>query len=754
MTTRYTLIAALAALVSFAAFAEPVDKAEEQKEMLQKASDIALASSVVVDITPQLVGVEEPLVRVMSVKCPNCGNYHSSGIQEFIGAERSMFSAGYLVEPDAVLCADIGLNPENIGQIKVLRGDASVPAKLEKVFVNQGAMLLRLEAPLEGVSPVTVDPAAAKPAKSVVVTQSKWGAIPSDLVATAKPAIGDAYRQQDGTTRYLSEDPVMILFDKDMRVCGFNFNARTTGDEIYDPAKWNALTVPELEAAAKVAVDAASRSILPVTLTFRTKKASRSGGGRSWRYSDDNENLSELVTFGFVVKDSEILVSIGESRKQLTRLDKIKVYFPDGKMEEAEFKFVHKRANLMVAKLPAAHPEATMKITNEEFRAQTQKMQMLVDISPAGDGKTKIRSNRVRLLALEFGWRNIPTVDVPARSTPGSVIFNMDGETLWNVAQVREAQESLGEENRWSSYGDEIYLPSSEFVAFAAAEEAEIDSAAKPVPETDDGAIGWVGLDLQALDPALAEAMDVMAETENGSYGAIVQHVHTGSAAEKAGVQPDWILLSMQAEGDVVPRKVKISDAMDMFRGRFPWDELDSITSEISEYIPAPWPAVKNDFTSSLMSVGVGSKVKVEFIAGKEKITKELVIEKGPAYFENSKDFEWKKAGISLCDMTFEVREYLNLAENAPGVVVCKMETSGKAITAGVKKYEVVTAVNGTLVHNVGEFEEAVKNVSDFKLDVLRMNSSRVVQFSITGNEDDEPVEPVESGELQVEWEP
>ena len=188
-------------------------------------------------------------------------------------------------------------------------------------------------------------------------------------------------------------------------------------------------------------------------------------------YSDDDENLSELVTFGFMVKDSEIAVFIGENRKQLTRLDKIKVYFPDGKMEEAEFNFVHKRVNLMVAKLPGAHPEATLKITEEDFRGQTQKFQMLVDVSPAGDGKTKIRSNRVRLLAREFGWRNTPTVDVPARDTPGSVIFNMDGEALWNVAQVRDAQDSLGEEERWRSYSEEIYVPSSVFVAFAEAGE-------------------------------------------------------------------------------------------------------------------------------------------------------------------------------------------------------------------------------------------------------------------------------------------
>ena len=740
MNTRHTIIAALAALASFAAYAEPSDKAEEQKEKLKTASDLALTSAVVVDLTPQLVGVEEPLVMVMAEKCPNCGNYHSSGVQEFIGAERSMFVAGFLVEPDAVLCVDIGLKPENIGKIKVLRGDTSVAAKLEKVFVDQGAMLLRLEAPLEGVSPVAVDPAAGKPDKSVVIAQSKWGAGPSDLVAIAKPAAGEACRLQDGTTRYLSEDPVMLLFDKEMRVCGFNFNSRTTDEETYDPAKWKALTVAELEVASKDAVDAAARSILPVTLTFRSQKASRSGSGRSWMYSDDDENLSELVTFGFMVKDSEIAVFIGENRKQLTRLDKIKVYFPDGKMEEAEFNFVHKRVNLMVAKLPGAHPEATLKITEEDFRGQTQKIQMLVDVSPAGDGKTKIRSNRVRLLAREFGWRNTPAVAVPARDTPGSVIFNMDGEALWNVAQVRDAQDSLGEEERWRSYSEEIYVPSSVFVAFAEAGEADIDAAAKPVPETDDGAIGWVGLDLQALDPALAEAMGVMSETGNGSYGAIVQHVHPGSAAEKAGVQPDWILVSMQAEGDVVPRKVKISDAMDMFRGRFPWDELDNITSEVSEYIPAPWPAVKNDFTSSLMRIGVGSKVQVEFIGGNEKISKELVIEKGPTYFENAKEYEWKNAGISVCDLTFEVREYLNLAQGAPGVVVCKMETSGKAITAGVKKFEVVTAVNGTAVHNVGEFEEAVKNATDFKLDVLRMNSSRVVQFSAAGNADAEPV--------------
>ena len=57
------------------------------------------------------------------------------------------------------------------------------------------------------------------------------------------------------------------------------------------------------------------------------------------------------------------------------------------------------------------------------------------------------------------------------------------------------------------------------------------------------------------------------------------------------------------------------------------------------------------------------------------------------------------------------------------------MESSGKAVVAGVKQFEVVTRVNGAPVKDVVEFEALVKDATAFKLDVLRMASTRVVQF-------------------------
>lgn len=724
------LLSAMAVTTLFSAPAE--DAAAKQR--MQEIADSALASSVLVSIKPKLDGVEEPLLAVERERCPNCGNYHSTGYSTYIESERSIDLVGYVLSENTVVCRDLLLNPENIDSIQVSKGGTVVGATLQTIFKDQKAVLLKLDSTVAGTKPARLAQDAGKPDASVVV-DSIQGGLTKELIAMASPSLGTPTRQENGTTQYSFENDA-ALFDASNQFCGFNFNATITGDESFHPAKWDGITVEDLRATTQKIVADSGRSILPVKLDFRAIKPKRSSSKNRWSSRDDeDEKITELKTVGILVSGTRILIHLDEARNEISRLEKIRVFFPDGTEEEAQFSFALKNVNLLAADLRKPHPENALKIAKESFPAYADTMLMLVQTAPAGEGKTKIRSNRIRIQVLDSGWRNLPTVDLPLREAAGEAIFNEAGEALWISAAVITARETMGDGDRWNSNNQPMLLEASAFAKLATPIAKDIDDALKPVSVESDGATGWIGLDLQKLDVELAEAMQVVTETEKGEYGAIVVNVHPGSSADKAGVQKGWILLSVNAPGNNTPMKIQVSDSASEYNGRFPWDRLGEIPAQYFDGLPAPWPAVKNDFTVALLRMGIGSKIQADFIADGQKLTKELTIETSPKYYENAPTFKWAAAGISVCDLTFEVREYLNLTADAPGVVVCKMETSGKAVISGIKQFELITQVNGTPVKSVKAFEDIVKNTKEFKLDVLRMTNTRVVQFTLNNDE-------------------
>ncbi len=722
------LVSAVAATTLFSAPAE--DAAAQQR--MQEISDSALASSVLVSIKPKLDGVEEPLLAVERERCPNCGNFHSTGYSTYIESERSIFLVGYVLSDDTVLCRDLLLNLENIDSIQISKGSAVVGATMHKVFKDQKAVVLKLDAPLAGVKPATIAQDAGKPEASVIVDSIQVG-LSKELIAMASPSLGNPSRHEKGTTHYSFENDA-VLFDDANKFCGFNFNATITGNESFNPAQWESLTMEALLATTQKIVEASGKSTVPVKLDFRSIKRKRSSSRNRWSSREDDDKITELKTVGTLISGTRLIIHVDEARNEIPRLEKIRVFFPDGTEEEADFAFALKTVNAFVADLRKPHPENALKIATEPFSAYADKLLMLVQTAPAGEGKTKIRTNRIRIQSLESGWRNLPTVDLPLSESAGDAIFNENGEAYWMTVSVMKTRETLGDGDRWSYNNQTLFMEASVFASLATPEAKDIDTALKPVSVESDGATGWVGLDLQKLDDELAEAMNVVTETEKGDYGAIVVSVHSGSSADQAGVKKGWILLSVTPPGNNNPMKVQVSDPASAYSGRFPWDRLGEIPAQYFDNIPSPWPAVKNDFTVALLRMGIGSKIQANFIADGQKITKDLTIETSPKYYENAPTFKWAAAGISVCDLTFEVREYLNLAADAPGVVVCKMETSGKAVISGIKQFELITLVNGTPVKSVKEFEDIVKNTKEFKLDVLRMTNTRVVQFTLNGD--------------------
>ena len=107
--------------------------------------------------------------------------------------------------------------------------------------------------------------------------------------------------------------------------------------------------------------------------------------------------------------------------------------------------------------------------------------------------------------------------------------------------------------------------------------------------------------------------------------------------------------------------------------------------------------------------------------------------------------------GVTARDMTYELRRYYQRPEGEPGVVVSKIESGSKASVAGVKPYELITAVNDQPVADVAEFEAQLKDVSEVRLSIRRMTRERVVMVTLPEKEDSEDAESDKDTESGVD---
>ena len=674
-----------------------------------------------------------PLFR--TERCPNCGAYHSSGYATFTAQERPALSAGFLIAPDAVLCRDELVPDENIASIEVRRGAESVPARIERVYLDHAVLLLRLERPLSGATPLVLDPEAGDPA---LAATPDVGPLAASGAAQRLRAKVSAYEPPIPETAWDSGAPAptglpaagAALFDAEGRFTGFAFG-NGPADAGRAPANWRSVTRDEFTALCDAAKEATEVFTRPVRLTFRSaQKDNRQR--RRYSYRNDEDDITELKTIGRFAAKGRLLVDLqvgdADAEPAIPRLDKILVTLADGTEVEASFVCVLRTARFLVAELPEDVPTPLPKPYSGEPADCADGLLLHTAAIPVGAGKLTVYAAAVRDLDIETGWRGASCAAGPFRTTASDAILTPDGNVLWQGATVLEKKDSAGKSNRWSDDDDDLLLPTPVFAAFANPAEADI-SPVRPVPKEEEGVYGWIGLELQALDKDLADAMDIVKETENGAFGAVVSRVHEGSSAAAAGVQSDWVLLSIRPVGELGFRKVKVGDD-DSFDGEFPWDRLDEVPPQYFDHIPVPWPSVTDGFTDELRKIGVGAKIEAEFLADGEKVVREITIEKGPAHYGNAPSFKWDDGGITVCDLTFEVREYLNLEADAPGVVVKRIESGAKAAVAGLRPFEVITSVNGAAIRDVKDFEAAVGDATDIRMEVLRMDKTRVVQFA------------------------
>jgi S1-C subfamily serine protease len=261
---------------------------------------------------------------------------------------------------------------------------------------------------------------------------------------------------------------------------------------------------------------------------------------------------------------------------------------------------------------------------------------------------------------------------------------------------------------------------------------SNIDTSNVPLGESDENRLAWLGVVLQPLNRGLARANNVSDLTRDGKIGAVVSYVYPGSPAAKAGVEMAWIMLNVQFEGDPKPIDIK---AREYAPGdNFPWQRWDSLPARYWDgKFPTPWQPTETFLTRKLTDIGCGKKFTATFFADGEQVKKKFTVVSSPTHYHTAAKFKSTKVGLTVREMTYEVRRYFLKTAKDPGVIVSSVEPGSKAGVGGVRPFEIITHVNDKPVNSVKEFEKAIEGKDELRLSVLRMTKNRLVKLRMSG---------------------
>lgn len=176
---------------------------------------------------------------------------------------------------------------------------------------------------------------------------------------------------------------------------------------------------------------------------------------------------------------------------------------------------------------------------------------------------------------------------------------------------------------------------------------------------------GWLGVQIQDLNKELAEYFGLPDQR-----GALVAKVLKNSPAQRAGIR----------EGDVI-RKFNGKDVEDT-----------------------------KDLMNKVMHTEVGKVVEVEIIRDGNPMKLKVKIGKRPLHIGKAGAGEHSWRGMTVGDITEEIRRAYNITEEE-GVVVLEVDPDSPAGDAGIREGDVILEVNRKIVRDLEDFIELTKDL-------------------------------------------
>ena len=648
------------------------------------------------------------------------GARHNSvhSLAELVAQERPLETTGFLFAPGRVVAMDWTVHPRFIKAIHVRTATGETTAKVEGYARDQWAVFLKLDGALEGSKPLEFGKGTAA-------------------------FIGSHYRYEGGMIRELLPFPGRVMETEGQRLwrvvenqgvavttngtaLGILLTRRLPLDDSWQgsPDAWKQLSRAEYGRQLQQVGELAESTLVRVRLSFRSPKPTPGMARRRFQMGDDEDGedaSTERDVLGVVLAPNRIAVLAALRPATTARLQRIQIHPAKGQPIPAKFIASLKDHGVLVVEPEQPLPRS-LKVTSRSMSESVEKLSYRIDLTLQGENRVQYL-HHARVGAVHVGTRleGFPEL-ADMNDTENAFLLTPDLELLALPLQPRA---KAGRPRSRMGHSGEL-TPARLLASAVQSLPTSADPANIPVSEADENRIAWLGTELQPMTRELARANQVSEHTQDGQSGAMVTYVHPGSPAAKAGITAGAVLLRLRVPGEPLPVEVELED--DPMRGQpFPWERLDEIREQFFERLPTPWAPVENSFTRSLTDLGFGRKFTLEYVVDGKVSQLDLEVSASPVHYESAPRFKAESVGITVRDLTYDVRRYTQRKADEPGVVVSRIEAGSKASVAGIKPFEIITHINDQAIANVKEFEQRIGVPGELKLSIKRMAKGRIV---------------------------
>ena len=333
----------------------------------------------------------------------------------------------------------------------------------------------------------------------------------------------------------------------------------------------------------------------------------------------------------------------------VAKADDIKVTLSDGRSYEAEVKGTDPKTDIALIKIDA---ENHLPVANLGDSDQLQVGEWVMAIgNPFGLNQTVtvgVVSGKGRMLGTGPYDNFIQTDASINPGNSGGPLINMKGEVVGINTLIFASGQGLG-------FAIPVNL---------------VRGIMEQLREKGSVTRGWLGVQIQAVTPELAESLDLP-----DTKGALIAGVFKGDPADEGGIEV----------GDVVI-------------------EFDGSAVESDR-----------ELVTFVGNTAVGRKVTVKvFRDGKEETLEVKVAERTDGVEgavgagDGSEDLQPFELGIKVQDLTKELAERFGL-EDAKGILVTEVDAGGTADKAGLNRGDIIVELNRKAVSNIQDFRKVLK---------------------------------------------
>jgi hypothetical protein len=691
-----------------AAKEEVAPKPEQLRELNLKLLDRLSASLVDVDYFFKTDDRGELPDFTIGYRCPHCNEMHEGSVEDFIEERRPFRTPGYALAADEFIASDIAIHADYLDKLEVVFQGKRYPATIVAYYPERNCVRIRTATPVAGIAPLAFDPAAPGPRYSFFQVEESG----VRLAAVAPFAAGKVIRELASGRDYLITLPNTLVVTEDGKVVALSMSERLPiGTKLETPPdRWPTIAAEAYEKERLDFTENLKRNLYPARIRLTPMKLNVNN-----RNYDGNENRNEIDAFALKLKDGRVLIPACLPPSETARLAQITLF--DGEREiPARFAGSFRYFGALVAEPESPLPGDGIGLYAESASAQSGN-QVYMAILKSYGRKIDIRVRLRQLTDFEVGFQGLASPQFDGRVKDGApLLLAATGELIAAGLDVRSNE-------RYTSKGSVPSLLLAELLA-------DFDPA--NVPSASGEKIAWLGVEFQKIDAELARAHHAAEFTGDGEFGLMVSHVYPDSPAAKMGIEPGDILLSIAPRGSF-----KAETLGNRFRndtpGQFPWERYDEIPQQYYDKIPPPWGTARNELNKLLGRIGIGTPVRLAVFADGKVDRHDFVIEAAPESFDLIEKFADPALGLNVCDLTYEVRNYLQLRPADGGVMVAKVRSGGPAAVAGIKPYEVIISVDGEPVADLAGFKKLIGGKSELRIGVRRLTVTRIVTIKPDG---------------------